>query len=129
MTKGEENCGGRENINNLENIVESIIAAIYLDSNFMIVKDFILSLWKEIDEKAERPPEYPKTALQIWCLKNTKKLPNYTIIDNSTRNTPSFLVKLKIDNLGEVEAIGSSIKEAKNKSAVKMLKIIESVES
>ncbi len=125
LSFGEENCGGRENINNLENLVESLIGAIYLDSNFENVKNFILNFWTRLDEEKIKPPEDPKTELQNWSQKYFKKLPKYTVVDIGDSKSPCFLVKLEICNYNPIEDTGHSIKEVEEKLAKKMLKIIK----
>lgn len=124
LTVGEENCDGRNNINNLENILESILGAIYLDSNIEIVKKIILNIWSKIDDTKKEPPEYPKTELQIWTQKYIKQLPVYSITNIGDKKNPLFLAKLKINKIKEVEATGHSIKDAENKAALLMLDII-----
>ena len=64
MTAGQENCGGRENVNNLENVVEAIIGAMYLDANIEAVKNFILNTWVKFDEEKTKAPKDPKSELQ-----------------------------------------------------------------
>ncbi len=125
LSFGEESCGGRENINNLENLVESIIGAIYLDSNFETVKNFILNFWVKLDEEKLRPPEDPKTELQNWSQKYFKKLPNYIIKDIGDNKLPCFLVKLEVCNYNPIELTGHSIKEVEERLAKKMLEIIK----
>lgn len=52
MSKGEEITGGRERISILANCVEAIIAAVYIDSGYDKTKEFIMSNFKDIIEKA-----------------------------------------------------------------------------
>ena len=47
MTHGEEISGGRHNPNNIENAVEAVMAAIYLDSDIETVAHVIKELWGE----------------------------------------------------------------------------------
>src|SRR5262249_6874334 len=47
MTEGEEISGGRSNPNNIENAMEALIAAIYLDSDIHMVRQVIQNLWQE----------------------------------------------------------------------------------
>lgn len=126
LSFGEENCGGRENVNNLENLVESAIGAIYLDSDFETVKGFILNFWAKLDEEKLKPPEDPKTELQNWSQKRFKKLPKYDVVDIGDSKNPCFLVKLEVCGHRAIEATGHSIKEIEEKLAEKMLKIVKS---
>lgn len=125
LSNGEEQCGGRENINNLENIMESIIGAIFIDSNFDTTKNFILNIWTKLDEKKLKPPEDPKTELQNWTQKHFKKLPEYRILKTGDSKTPYFLIELKVNKYKAIQDNGRSIKEVKEKLAKKMLEIIK----
>ena len=47
MTKGEEESGGRVNPNNIENAMEALIAAVYLDGGMENIKAIVTELWSE----------------------------------------------------------------------------------
>jgi ribonuclease-3 len=44
LGKGEEQQGGRENSTNISNAIESLIGAIYLDSDLKTVRNIIFTL-------------------------------------------------------------------------------------
>ena len=46
MSDGERTCGGANNSSNLENVLEALIGAIYLDGGLNAAKDFISLFWK-----------------------------------------------------------------------------------
>lgn len=129
LSSGEENMGGRENISNLENIMEALIGAIYMDSNIENVRNFIISLIKKFDEKSITPPEPPKTELQNWTQKHFKNLPKYTIRDIGDSRNPCFLIKLEINNYEPIEMSGKQIKKVEEELAKKMLEIIKKNEN
>jgi ribonuclease-3 len=67
MTKGEEKSGGRQNISNIENTLEALIGAIYVDSQSVVdaTENFILNLWEEfLGLYAES--DDPKTYIQNY---------------------------------------------------------------
>ena len=60
MTSGEEQMGGRSNIRNMENALEALIAALYLDGGLKVAEAFILKHWKKRAEEMTEPPKMPK---------------------------------------------------------------------
>lgn len=127
MTKGEEKSGGRENKNNLENVMEAIIGAIYLDSNIYTVRKFILNIWEPIDKEEKTPHNDPKTKLQEWSQKIYKQTPEYKLIkeEETADNKKIFYIKLTLPNGVNLKDSGYNIKEIEEKLAQNMLKTIE----
>jgi ribonuclease-3 len=83
MSKGEELTGGRNRVSIQADCVEAIIAAIYLDKGFDIVKNFILSKFEAVLEKAinnEIVFDY-KTKLQEVLQKNKEVEISYALIN------------------------------------------------
>lgn len=119
LSKGEKNLGGKTNKRNLENGLEALIGAIYLDSNYDAAKEFIIKFWHEFLEKNISPPKDPVSHLQELVQLQSKQLPQY-LIDKSggSDHQPSFTAKVKIANLDlEFSAEGNSKKEAQKKVA------------
>lgn len=125
LTKGEETTAGRKNLNNLENAMEAIIGAIYLDSNFDIIKNIILILWKDILED-DLQNKNPKTELQEWTQKYLQVLPIYKIEKMEIINKlETFTLRLEVENLAELIKTGHNIKEIEKELAKEMLEIIQ----
>ena len=126
MTKGEEHNNGRNNDNNLENIMESLIGAIYIDSNFITVQTIITDLLEKYKNELLIFIQPPKTELQEWLQKKTKTLPDYRLISKTDdKSNPIFTMGLKIDNYGDLTIEGKNIKETETLLAIEMLKIIK----
>ena len=126
--------GKSENINKeikksiLSNIMEALIGAIFLDSNYNTAKKIVISLWDEIIVSLEKGNNLlnPKSDLQEKILSMKKKLPDYNLLSTEGEDhNPSFTISLSIDGFKPVIAIGKSKQEAEKKAAKKMLKIIE----
>lgn len=127
MTKGEENTNGRHNINNLENVMEAIIGAVYLDSGdygFIKAKEFITKLWKNyFDINSQYSP---KTTLQEWVQKRYKELPKYTLEKTEIVDKQEiFTVSLSVRGFDKIEKTGKNIKEIEKELATDLLKIIK----
>ncbi|MDR2077646.1 MAG: ribonuclease III [Rickettsiales bacterium] len=121
LSSGEELNNGRKNTNNLENALEAIIGAIFLDSNFRTVQHFILKIWRQLDKKNKNIPLDPKTELQEWTQKYFRELPKYELI---SANNGEFYMRLLVPGRKVLECSGKSIKMTKNELAKQMLENI-----
>ncbi len=114
VSSGEKKLGGKLNKRNLENSLEALIGAIYLDSNYFEAKNFIMKFWQHSFERDIAPPKDPVSELQEYVQIRTKQLPIYdTVKDGGIDNAPNFIstVKLPINDL-QFSASGKSKKEA-----------------
>jgi ribonuclease III len=121
MAFGEESSGGRENPNNLENVLEAVIGAIYLDGGLDEVSKIVEKLWGKIDIKTISQSN-PKSTLQE--LLQDKKMPNptYEVVEREGEvHAPTFKVMLKIDDDTVEYGYGSTIKAAEKEVANKMI--------
>ncbi len=120
LSSGEENLGGKNNKRNLENSLEALVGAIYLDSDYEHTKEFVFKFWQEFLEKNIMPPKDPVSELQEFVQLNSKALPQYDFEKaGGSEHLPTFVAKLKIMHLNlTVEAQGKSKKEAQRAAAV-----------
>jgi len=119
VSLGEKKLGGQTNKRNLENSLEALIGAIYLDSDFEIAKKFILKFWSNSLEKNITPPKDPVSTLQEIVQLESKQLPQYsTIQSGGNDHCPNFVSTVKIVHLNlEFSAQGKSKKEAQKEAA------------
>lgn len=125
LDNGEEASGGRANPRNLENAMEALIAAIFLDSDYITVKQIVLDLWHEMLQDENIDSKDSKSLLQEWAQKQVLPLPEY-IIENKdgADHAPIFSIAVSLNGIGKVCAQGRSIKEAEQLAAKKALEII-----
>mgnify|MGYP001188548168 CR=1 FL=1 len=125
--------GKSENINKqikksiLSNIMEALIGAIFLDSNYETTQKIVIRLWNEIFVSLEKENNLlnPKSDLQEKILSMKKKLPVYNLISTQGKDhNPSFTISVSVDGFKPVKAVGNSKQDAEKKAAEKMLKII-----
>lgn len=120
MGKGEEMTGGRKRGSILSDVVEAIIAAIYLDGGMEEASRFIFSHMQDIIDKAARgklDKDY-KTQLQELIQRQPGKSLEYRLIgEKGPDHCKFFTVELLIN--GEQEAVGEgrSKKEAEKQAA------------
>jgi ribonuclease-3 len=119
VSRGEKNLGGQTNKRNLENALEALIGAIYLDANYNHAKEFVMRFWQEALEQNLTPPKDPISELQEKIQLQTKQLPHYeTVKSGGFDHAPTFVSTLKLEHLNlEFKASGKSKKEAQKEVA------------
>ena len=127
LSKGEEITGGRERTSILGDVFESLLGAIYLDSNFEITKEIALKhmkYWIDNAESVEEILDY-KTILQEYSQKEYKIVPKYIVVnENGPDHKKIFEIKVEIatDIIGI--GIGSNKKLAEQAAARELIKKI-----
>lgn len=121
MTYGEEKGGGRENPSNVENTMEALVAAIYLDSNMTQVKNVIARLWHSLLHEFDFRDIDPKSSLQEWSQKHFHQMPFYEVTHkDGPVHSPIFTVQVVIGkHTGTGQ--GKSIKAAEKLAARNVL--------
>jgi ribonuclease III len=131
MNNNERQNGGRSNLKNLENTLEALIGAMFIDGGFEHAEKFIIHHWKKLARNTLSPPQDSKTSLQEWTQKNKLPLPEYSLVEKSgPAHKLEFTISLFIENYGIVTAQAYSKKTAEQKAAELMLeKISNSIKS
>ena len=102
---------------------EALIGAVYLDSGFKVVENFILKFWNDEIKKTVKIEIDPKTKLQEFSLKYYKKLPTYKVLSSKgPHHKPSYKVSVKIHDSKFFYGTGNSKKIAEHNSARKIIK-------
>lgn len=118
MGTGEEANGGRDNDANLENTLEAIIGAIYLDGGLDPAKKYVLSHFSELTHSMTEPPKDAKTSLQEWAQGRGLPLPEYiTVCIEGPSHAPDFTVEVTVEDNGVGIGNGSSKKRAEREAA------------
>lgn len=114
ISVGEKKLGGKTNKRNLENALEAIIGAIYLDSNYENAKEFVMRFWDNYLNQNLSPPKDPVSELQEIVQLQSRQLPQYsTKKSGGSDHSPNFISTVKILHLGlEFSASGKSKKSA-----------------
>jgi len=130
MGKGELLSGGDKRPSVISDAMESVIASIYLDSDFTTVKKLVLGwLTPYIIEAADHKgmdTDY-KTALQEYCQKDGI-LPKYTLVsEQGPDHEKIFEIEVCCGTHKSVKAKGSNKKKAQQEAARLMLKKLKSI--
>ena len=106
----------------LSDVVESLIGAIYIDSNINECRDFIEKKILNMVSKSSPPLRHSKSLLQELCLKKYKELPKYSMINKSgPDHNPFFTVSVSINEDNVKLGEGSSLRIAEEIAASKLL--------
>jgi ribonuclease-3 len=125
MAQSEAASGGRENRSTLENAMEAIIAAIYLDQGLEPAREFITRAWADIVESMQLPPKDAKSSLQEWAQGRALPLPEYEVTTTTgPSHAPVFEVTVKVQGLEAKTGKGSSKRIAEQEAAKEMLEQI-----
>lgn len=126
LSSSEQRSGGRKKKAMLADVLEAVIAALYLDGGYNAARKFIEQEWRESVAGAPRPPEDPKTRFQEWLQGHGLGLPEYVLVARSgPDHAPEFTVSVTIDGFGTVTVTGESKRKAEKKAAEQMMKRIE----
>ncbi len=103
-------------------VVESLIATIYLDGGLEAVRPFIEKHWEPRASALSAGRRDAKTELQEWAHRAGAVQPVYTIIDRSgPDHEPVFLIRLSVPGYQPTESEGQSKRLAERAAAEKML--------
>lgn len=126
MSTGEENSGGRANNSNIENAMEAIIGAIYLDGGIAAVQKMVMRHWQEAVTAMETPPREAKTQLQEWMQAQGLPAPEYKIVkEEGPSHAPVFTIEVDIEGFPCIRASATSKKKAEKKAATQVIGLIE----
>lgn len=113
MTKGEEKLNGRNSPKILENVMEAIIGALYLDGGLDVARRFINKYWLQLIKEQTIIEKDPKTRLQEWAQKNKYHIPVYSLIEQTgTESNPIFEIQVKLSDLPHLSSKANNKKEA-----------------
>ena len=121
----KKNLKLKKNISILSDVCESLIGAIYLDSNLENAKKFISKYWKKKISKNILPPQDPKSLLQEVAQKKGLNLPKYILKNKEgPPHNPRFEVEVFLKGIRKFSAIAKTIKIAEINAAKKMVDYI-----
>lgn len=125
---GEMKSGGFRRESILEDAIEAIIGAVYLDSDTEQCKKFILSLVGERLQKLDPKTALkdPKTQLQEWLQSRKRPLPVYQVESTSGQaHNQTFEVSCTLDSGAVITAKGTSRRKAEQAAAKEALEVIK----
>jgi ribonuclease-3 len=121
LSDSEKSTGGQTKESNLENVLEALIGAIFIDSGIEIVKDFIYRNWYDIAKEVTDAPTNPKNIVQELAQGQKLPLPTYEIIERcGPDHSPLFKIKVVMGNYIGIGSAGNK-KSAEQNAAKDLL--------
>lgn len=103
-------------------VVESLIATIYLDGGLEAAQPFIERYWNARSREINSAQRDPKTELQEWAHQQNGAQPQYTVVDRTgPDHDPQFTVKVNVKGFEPATGIGRSKRIAEQEAAVALL--------
>ena len=114
----------------LSDVVEALIAAIYLDGGTKPAFDFVFRFVDITATSADDGDANPKAALQEWAMARGMALPSYQLIGTTgPDHAPEFCVEARLNDTASCQASGASKKVAEQQAARELLRIVKQKES
>ena len=106
----------------MADVVESLIAALYLDAGLEEAERFILRFW---DWRGEVPPDIlhnPKSALQEWSEANGLGLPAYKLVEKiGPDHEARFITQVSVEGFSPSSGSGASKKLSEQDAARQLM--------
>lgn len=125
MGRGEEASGGRERNSTLADAFEALVGAIYLDSDLVTARRFILEqAARDLAQVVEEPIDVnPKGQLQELLQAISPRSPAYEVISQSgPEHEKTFVVRALWEGITLGEGTGRSKKQAETAAAVEAMR-------
>jgi ribonuclease III len=123
LSPAEAAAGAARNPGILSDVMEAVIAAIYLDGGFAAAFGFVERWWEPLIAEMAAPPRDPKTTLQEWAQGRGLPLPAYQLVATSgPDHAPQFTVAVHVMGLEEASATASSKRAAETAAAAELLR-------
>ena len=127
LGKGEEHTGGRERPSILADMVEAIIAALYLDSGMEEAKRFIMAnILQDVEfGESHRSGDY-KTQLQELVQRRSNQVITYSLVEESgPDHNKTFTFEVLINGVSSGRGSGKTKKEAEQMAACRALENLQ----
>jgi ribonuclease-3 len=112
----DDGAGASDNV--LGDVMEALLGANFLETGFSTTREIVHALWNEAVSGHAGRSKHPKSALQEWAAGNHRKPPEYEVVDRfGPDHAAKFTVRVRVHNVGEVEATGSSKQDAETEAA------------
>ncbi|WP_185983074.1 ribonuclease III [Aureimonas mangrovi] len=117
-----KSLGGERTRNVRADVVEALIAAVYLDHGLPAARAFILRFWEVRLGQASFARRDPKTELQEWAHKRCGQPPRYEMLERTgPDHEPVFTVSASVQGVKPTQGTGRSKRIAEQEAATAML--------
>jgi ribonuclease-3 len=117
-----KNLTGKRMANVRADVMESLIAALYLDGGLEAARKFVLKNWDSRARASAAARRDAKTELQEWAHGRVGEAPTYAIVGRTgPDHDPHFTVKAEVSGIESETGSGRSRRAAEQDAATKML--------
>lgn len=117
---------GRGDSSSLEDALEALVGAIYLDGGLARAEDFIVPRWSGLAKSLSKAPKDAKTALQEWAQARGLPLPLYRLVETTgSAHAPVFTIEAVINGYEPATAKAPSKRTAEQLAAGLLLERLE----
>ncbi|KEG19983.1 ribonuclease III [Bartonella bacilliformis] len=118
-----KNLEGRRLANMHADVVEALIAVMYLDGGLKSVRPFIQRYWQDRAKKVDASRRDAKTELQEWAHTQNGVQPQYRVIKRcGLDHDPVFVVEVSVPGFASEVGEGGSKRHAERVAAEKVLR-------
>ncbi|MGH2750264.1 MAG: ribonuclease III [Actinomycetota bacterium] len=127
LGKGEEASGGRDKPSLLENTLEAVIGAVYLDRGLVALSEILVPVLGSLvdDSAAQRSGYDAKTALQEYTVRELGSRPSYNVASEGPDHDKRFVAHVHVNEELYGVGTGSSKKAAEQVAAAEALGRLE----
>lgn len=119
---GEAATGGRTKLAILADVMEAVIAAVYLDGGLDAARTLVRREWEPLMAAPTAPLRDAKTMLQEWLQGQGLPAPRYVLVDRSgPDHDPRFTIAVEMTGKDGASANGRSKREAEQAAATAVL--------
>jgi len=123
LGKQARDDGAQDSDNILGDVMESLIGALFVERGFEPARDFVRKAWEREVAGGRGQRKHPKAALQEWAAGSKRKPPVYTLVSREgPDHAATFVVRVEVKGVGEIEARGSSKQDAETAAARDFMK-------
>ncbi|NOX90126.1 MAG: ribonuclease III [Calditrichaeota bacterium] len=129
LDKGEEKTGGRSRLNNLGNLFESVLGAIYLDGGIDAARDFVNHFIIKNRDRLLNYKKYHNYKSALLELAQSKGWGNpyyQTVHESGPDHKKKFVVRVNVNDQWIAKGVGTSKKKAEQIAARNALHKLES---
>ena len=120
---GERAKGMNLNRTVLGDVMEALVAAIYLDGGLEEARGFVLRCWDAQLKAPRAAVKDPKTFLQEWALARALPIPNYRVVSRvGPEHEPVFVIAVEVKDRAPAEGTAKSKRAAEMDAAEQFLK-------
>ena len=116
----EDHAGMSDNV--VGDVVEALMAAIYIDGGLEAARAFFMKFWAEEFEHADPASKDVKNHLQEWAQSRGLPLPKYEVVSRTgPDHAPCFTVSVSVEGYPDETGTGRSRQDAEKAAALCML--------